>query len=75
MLEISLGHKLADSDNWKMQGGKYRYSYGLPTTDGLLESAKVFSKKHKEYESLIRELKDANREAQQNSALNLWDSI
>ncbi|HAS8501935.1 TPA: hypothetical protein I7751_21055 [Vibrio vulnificus] len=68
-------NELADADSWKRQGGQFRYSYGLSITDGLLETAKIFGKKHSEYESLIHELKDANRKSQQNSALDLWDSI
>ncbi|EGQ8234707.1 hypothetical protein GWA11_23605 [Vibrio parahaemolyticus] len=68
-------NELADADSWKRQGGQFRYSYGLSITDRLMETAKIFGKKHSEYESLIRELKDANRKSQQNSALDLWDSI
>ncbi|HDM8174527.1 TPA: hypothetical protein P0E27_001738 [Vibrio harveyi] len=68
-------NELADADSWKRQGVKFRYSYGLSITDRLMEAAKIFAKKHSEYESLIRELKDANRKSQQNSALDLWDSI
>ena len=72
---LLIKYKLDNSDSWKTQNGKPRYVYGLPTTEGLLASAKIFSKKHQEYESLIRELKEANKEVQQSSALNLWDSI
>lgn len=68
-------NELADADSWKRQGGRFRYSRGLSITNRLLETAKIFCKKHSEYESLIRELKDANRKSQQNSALDLWDSI
>ncbi|EKO3430234.1 hypothetical protein NTH35_001775 [Vibrio fluvialis] len=68
-------NELANADSWKRQGGQFRYSYGLSITDRLLEIAKIFGQKHSEYESLLRELKDAHRMSQQNSALGLWDSI
>jgi hypothetical protein len=68
-------HKLDYSDNWKKSGNQVRYSYGLSITVGLLESAKIFSRKHQEYESLMYELKEANKVSQQKAALSFWDNI
>lgn len=68
-------YELASDDCWKQQGNYYWYTFGLPTTDALLASARRFDVKHKEYESLIRELVAAQREAQQESALGLWESV
>ncbi len=68
-------HDLASKGDWLIANSYYHFQGPMPITASMLESAEEFSTRHQEYDQLIEEFIGLQNGQEQNSVLDLWDSI
>ncbi|MGF1742820.1 hypothetical protein L4C34_17435 [Vibrio profundum] len=68
-------YNLAKEGDWQVANSNYEYIGAIPNTPSLVESVKELALRHQDYDRLIDELKNSEKKSEQDSVLDLWDSI